>query len=143
MSLYGSIRYAAAKYREGTVCANCGKVFACPVETRYRVGSRQGDRYFCSWNCFRTVDKPKEERRRRAYERDTSMLDEEMRKNAVKQHRYYLNQKLKTSREKVEYYYHLRNGCKKGTPEYEHAQKMLTQWRKRRSDVLKELEEAK
>ena len=66
-----------------------------------------------------------------------------MRKNAVKQHRYYLNKKLKVSREKVEYYYSLRSGCKKGTPEYEHAQKMLTQWRKRRSDVLKELEEAK
>ena len=89
------------------------------------------------------MDKPQEERRRRAYERDTSKLDEEMRKNAVKQHRYYLNKKLKVSREKVEYYYSLRSGCKKGTPEYEHAQKMLTQWRKRRSDVLKELEEAK
>lgn len=56
MSVYGSINFSPALYKTKK-CAQCGKVFECPVNTRYKILRKNRPKYFCSYSCFRVVDK--------------------------------------------------------------------------------------
>ena len=58
--LYGSLSLAMTSYST-KICAECGKTFECPRETRYRIG----DDVFCSYGCFRPSDKKRREAARK------------------------------------------------------------------------------
>ena len=61
--LYGSLSLAMTSYST-RFCAECGKTFECPRETRYRIG----DDVFCSYGCFRPSDKKRREAARKKAE---------------------------------------------------------------------------
>jgi len=140
MAVYGSTRYAPTSYRHAK-CAACGKEFACPMGTRYKKGSGDDERYFCSYTCFRTVDKAEEERAKKAFDRECKKYDAYLAKRALDNQRAYANKRLKHCQDQVKIHMEERKKHKKGTPEYERAQRLLTVWRNRRSEAIKAVRE--
>ena len=140
MAMYGSTRYAPTSYRHAK-CAACGKEFACPMGTRYKKIRGNTEKYFCSYTCFRTVDKPEEERAKKSFERECRRNDEYLRNAELRRQKVYVSKKLKTAQEKEAFYAQEKQKYKKGTHMYENARKCLSLWRRRRIEAMKAFDE--
>lgn len=94
MGVYGSINLSPTLYKTKK-CAQCGKTFECPVNTRYKVVRKNRPKYFCSYSCFRVVDKALREKAHAAVERQSDQY-----KHAQQQ--YVYRKKLEESLETKE-----------------------------------------
>ena len=83
---YGSTRLTPARYAT-KVCGTCGKEFECSTQTRYKVVRNNRDVVFCSYRCFREVDRPMREAEKAAANMDDPF--------AAAQKEYLYRKKLK------------------------------------------------
>lgn len=140
MAVYGSTRYAPTSYKR-RICDECHKEFPCSSATRYKIVKGDKTLYFCSWNCFRKVDKPAEEQAKKKFERECRQADEYLRNAELRRQKVYVSKKLKTAQEKEAFYAQEKQKYKKGTHMYENARKCLSLWRRRRIEAMKAFDE--
>lgn len=125
MSIYGSTRLAPAAYVT-KVCGTCGKKFECSTQTRYKVACKGRETFFCSYNCFREVDKKIREKEKAAARVDDPFLEA--------QKEYLYRKKLKKQRSLEEQEQKLINRiklCDQKTHGYQAAYYLATERRKR------------
>lgn len=142
MAVYGSTRFAPISYKR-RICDECHKEFPCPSETSYKIVKGDKTLYFCSWNCFRKVDKPAEEQAKIQFAYECRQADEYLRKAELRRLKVYAKKRLKTAQEKEKFYTQEKRKYKSGTIEYTRARKCFELWRRRRIEATKALEELK
>lgn len=74
MAIHGTMDLSPARHKQ-RVCAGCGKVFACPTETRYKIVHKNRTRWFCSYGCFSPEDEKIRKAARDAYEKSVAAYE--------------------------------------------------------------------
>ena len=139
MGIRGSIQYGRVTYRR-IPCAMCGQEFSCSSMTKYKKrGFGDTWLYYCSWHCFHEAIKPEIEAEKHMMEREEERYQKELKLLKKRQKRVYYKHRLEQTREKVDFYYRQRAEHKKGTPEWEHNNKLLIKWREKRTKAYQDL----
>ena len=90
--------YAATAFANWAAkeCAECGKMFECPSETRYRFGND----VYCSYTCFRKEDRRREEASKKKQE-EAKAHDVLHKLNVMLREEKMLLARIETSKEKL------------------------------------------
>jgi hypothetical protein len=143
--LRGTIRSTPFGYKRIT-CPKCGEEKTVPTGTRYCARLDGKDLVWCSYNCFRTYAKKREEcEKQRAAEKQAQEEAYERRHN-LRVLKSNTRAQIKTAKANVEKYSKIIEASPCGSKARKNAQSSCGKWKrklKKAYETLKEIEEAK
>ena len=156
-SRYGGPELMTCAPYKKAKCAQCGKRFMRTTDHVYK-REDNGQKWYCSYKCFRVKAKEDEQKEKEKFERALHMLDRKEEK-----YREYLQRKkegksagkdervicrtladaqkrLEDAEEKIRFYGHAYLAAEAGSYERTQARKNMTRWERKRKYLREEVE---